>query len=179
MARSLRRQVRERAGNRCEYCRLPQQLTVLAMTGVTAMVRMTADQMDRLGAAWPAEVVGPELASADITAISNEVPFVPGCETNTSPDNLVFCSKPEYMETLTASGADIIGLTGNHQNDYGRSDALTSLEIYAEAGLPAMNNPSWFGLGAPAGPPAPILDKLNQAVRKLLAEPDVIAPPGP
>jgi hypothetical protein len=29
MARSLRRQVRERARNRCEYCHLPQQLTVL------------------------------------------------------------------------------------------------------------------------------------------------------
>ncbi|MCC6458277.1 MAG: CapA family protein [Caldilineaceae bacterium] len=112
------------------------RLTVVAMTGVTAMVRLTADQMDRRGAAWPAEVVGPELAAADITAISNEVPFVPDCETNTDEDNLVFCSKPEYMETLTASGADIIGLTGNHQNDYGLEDALTSLTIYEDAGLP-------------------------------------------
>jgi poly-gamma-glutamate synthesis protein (capsule biosynthesis protein) len=81
-------------------------------------------------------VVGPELAAADITAISNEVPFVPDCETNTDEDNLVFCSKPEYMETLRASGADIIGLTGNHQNDYGYNDALISLDIYAEEGLP-------------------------------------------
>jgi hypothetical protein len=112
------------------------KLTVVAMTGVTAMVRLTADQMDRLGTGWPAEVVGPELAAADITAISNEVPFVPDCETNTDEDNLVFCSKPEYMETLSASGADIIGLTGNHQNDYGLEDALTSLTIYEDAGLP-------------------------------------------
>jgi hypothetical protein len=114
----------------------PNKLTVLAMTGVTAMVRMSAEQMDIRGNAWPAEVVGPRLAAADITAISNEVPFVPGCETNTNIDNLVFCSKPEYMETLIASGADIIGLTGNHQNDYGTKDALTSLEIYEQAGLP-------------------------------------------
>lgn len=114
----------------------PARLTVVAMTGVTAMVRLTADQMDRLGNDWPARVVGPELAAADITVISNEVPFVPDCETNTSTDNLVFCSKPEYMETLVKSGADIIGLTGNHQNDYGLRNALTSLEIYAEAGLP-------------------------------------------
>ncbi len=105
------------------------------MTGVTAMVRFTAEQMDRRGPAWPAEVVGPELAAADITAISNEVPFVPDCETNTDEDNLVFCSKLDYMETLTASGADIIGLTGNHQNDYGLEDALTSLNIYEDAGL--------------------------------------------
>lgn len=112
------------------------RLTVVAMTGVTAMVRLTAEQMDLQGADWPAQVVGPELAAADITAISNEVPFVPGCETNTDRDNLVFCSKPEYMATLEASGVDIVGLTGNHQNDYGLEDALTSLEIYAEAGLP-------------------------------------------
>lgn len=113
-----------------------QRLTVVAMTGVTAMVRLTAEQMDKLGDDWPAQVVGPELAAADITAISNEVPFVPGCETNTDRDNLVFCSKPSYMATLKASGADIIGLTGNHQNDFGLENALTSLEIYAEAGLP-------------------------------------------
>ncbi|MCC6166326.1 MAG: CapA family protein [Caldilineaceae bacterium] len=112
------------------------RLTVVAMTGVTAMVRLTAEQMDRQGYDWPAQIVGPELAAADITAISNEVPFVPGCETNTDRDNLVFCSKPDYMATLEASGADIIGLTGNHQNDYGLEDALTSLTIYAEAGLP-------------------------------------------
>ncbi|MBP0629289.1 MULTISPECIES: tripartite tricarboxylate transporter substrate binding protein [unclassified Cupriavidus] len=56
-----------------------------------------------------------------------------------------------------------------------RLKVLPNVPTYAEAGLPAMNNPSWFGLAAPAGTPAPILDKLNQAVRKVLAEPDVIA----
>lgn len=114
----------------------PNQLTVLAMTGVTAMVRETAYQMDQFGPEWVAEVVGPELAAADITAVSNEVPFVPGCVTNTAADNLTFCSSPDYMAALEAVGTDIIGLTGNHQNDYGRTDALTSLDIYAEAGLP-------------------------------------------
>ncbi len=38
------------------------QLTVLAMTGVTAMTRQTAYQMELFGSEWPAEVVGPELA---------------------------------------------------------------------------------------------------------------------
>jgi hypothetical protein len=28
------------------------------------------------------------------------------------------------METLTASGVDIIGMTGNHQNDFGRENAV-------------------------------------------------------
>jgi len=116
--------------------RQAERLTVLAMTGVTAMVRGTAAQMDKFGSDWPARIIAPELASADITHVSNEVPFVPGCETDTSADNLIFCSKPDYMDALTALGVDIIGLTGNHQNDYSRAAALASLDIYAAAGLP-------------------------------------------
>ena len=114
----------------------PDRLTVVAMTGVTAMVRLTAREMDKRGVDWVAKVVGPELAAADITAISNEVPFVEGCETNTRMDNLTFCSKPEYLKALTDCGVDIIGLTGNHQNDYGREDAIQSLDFYEKANLP-------------------------------------------
>ncbi len=112
------------------------KLTVLAMTGVTAMVRFSAAQIDRYGPDWVAEVVGPELAAADITHISNEVPFVPDCETNTNAENFNFCSPPSYMAALEDAGVDIIGLTGNHQNDYGREAALGSLDMYEEAGLP-------------------------------------------
>lgn len=119
------------AGNRD-----PDQLTTLTMTGVTAMVRMMADEMDRRGAAWPAEYVGEELSSADITHISNEVPWVDDCETDLRMDNYNFCTKTEYIETLRLSGTDIIGLTGNHQNDFGRTAALHSLDIYEEEGWP-------------------------------------------
>ncbi|MCT9124345.1 tripartite tricarboxylate transporter substrate binding protein [Cupriavidus gilardii] len=56
-----------------------------------------------------------------------------------------------------------------------RLKLLPDVPTYAEAGLPAMNNPSWFGLGAPAGTPDAILDKLNDAVRQALADPEVIA----
>jgi poly-gamma-glutamate synthesis protein (capsule biosynthesis protein) len=111
------------------------RLTVVAMTGVTAMARFTAAAIDKNGPDWPAAVVGPELASADITAISDEVPFIPGCITNADRENLVFCSKPEYMATLKASGADIIGLTGNHLNDFGIKDSLQSLDIFRAEGL--------------------------------------------
>ncbi|MFY0477118.1 Bug family tripartite tricarboxylate transporter substrate binding protein [Achromobacter marplatensis] len=55
-----------------------------------------------------------------------------------------------------------------------RLKVLPDVPTYAEAGLPAMNNPSWFGLAAPAGTPAPVLDKLNAAVRQVLADPATI-----
>lgn len=116
--------------------RRDDRLTVIAMTGVTAMTRMTAQQMELNGPAWPAEVVGPELSTADITIVSNEVPFVDGCVPDLNPNNFNFCSAPEYMASLEAVGVDIIGLTGNHQNDFGDENALKSLDFYAEAGLP-------------------------------------------
>ncbi|NMK48040.1 tripartite tricarboxylate transporter substrate binding protein [Achromobacter sp. Bel] len=55
-----------------------------------------------------------------------------------------------------------------------RLKILPGVPTYAEAGLPAMNNPSWFGLAAPAGTPVPVLDKLNAAVRQALADPATI-----
>ena len=43
----------------------------------------------------------------------------------------------------------------------------------AEAGVPGYEATSWFGMFAPAGTPAPVLAKLNAAIVKLLAQPDV------
>jgi hypothetical protein len=114
----------------------PEKLTVLVMTGVTAMARMTALRMEQLGDyAYPAHVIGSELAAADITHISNEIPFVAGCEADPTLDNVILCSKPEYLASLEEVGADIVGLTGNHQNDFGPDAMLESLEIYAQQGL--------------------------------------------
>ncbi|WP_151449014.1 Bug family tripartite tricarboxylate transporter substrate binding protein [Lacisediminimonas profundi] len=55
-----------------------------------------------------------------------------------------------------------------------RLKILPNVPTYAEAGLAPMNNPSWFGIGAPAGTPAPILAKLNSAVKQALESPDVV-----
>jgi len=56
-----------------------------------------------------------------------------------------------------------------------RLKKLPNVPTFAELGMPALNHPSWFGIGAPAGVPAPILDTLNKAVVQALAEKDVIA----
>lgn len=55
-----------------------------------------------------------------------------------------------------------------------RIPALPNIPTFAELGLPAMNQPSWYGIGAPAGVPDAILDTLNNAVKKALAEPEVV-----
>lgn len=50
-----------------------------------------------------------------------------------------------------------------------RSAAVPDVPTFAEVGLEAVNDPSWFGLIAPAGLPAEILETLNKAAVKALS----------
>jgi tripartite-type tricarboxylate transporter receptor subunit TctC len=52
-----------------------------------------------------------------------------------------------------------------------RAAALPDLPTVAESGLPGFDAEAWFGLVAPAGTPAPIRARLEEAVGKVLAEP--------
>jgi poly-gamma-glutamate synthesis protein (capsule biosynthesis protein) len=114
----------------------PNKLTVLVMTGVTAMARTTALRMEQKGYEYPAKVIGPILSKADLTHISNEVPFYPECQVDASENNLTLCSKPDYMESLRAVGVDLVGLTGNHMNDFGKDANLWSMQFYEDQGIP-------------------------------------------
>ena len=55
-----------------------------------------------------------------------------------------------------------------------RSSAMPELPTVAEAALPGFDVGSWFGLLAPAGTPEPIISKLNEAVVRILREPEMI-----
>jgi Bacterial capsule synthesis protein PGA_cap len=113
----------------------PGKLTVLAMTGTTALVRATADRMELHGVLYPGEEIRTVLRTADITHISNEVSFMPGCPT---PDpwtsSLQFCSDPRYIALLEDIGTDVVELTGNHLLDYGPQPFLTTLDMYDQSG---------------------------------------------
>lgn len=111
------------------------KMLTINMTGVTALVRGTANRMEQNGILYPAEQITDTLLAADITHISNEIPFVEGC-TGARDSALVFCSKPEYFELLQHVGTDVVELTGNHMNDYGPQWMEYTLDIYDEAGLP-------------------------------------------
>lgn len=115
----------------------PGKLTTLVMTGVTAMARGTAAAIERAGdPAYPARVIGPELALANITHVSNEIPFIEGCMVNNTENNLQLCSDPSYWAALELMGTDIVGLSGNHVNDFGRDGARESLGWYKENKIP-------------------------------------------
>ena len=113
----------------------PERMTELIMTGVTAMCRLTADRMERHGVLYPALVVSDVLRAADITHVSNEVPFIKDCPVNIARGNLTFCSDYPYWEALEAIGTDIVGLSGNHVNDYGYDGARESIAFYRDRGI--------------------------------------------
>jgi len=112
-----------------------EQRTVLIMTGVTALTRATAHQMAVRGNQFPGQDIQHWLTSADITHISNEVPFASNCP---SPDpnqqNLIFCSSPDRIDLLSYVGADIIELSGNHMLDYGIEAMNLTLKMYEDRG---------------------------------------------
>jgi tripartite-type tricarboxylate transporter receptor subunit TctC len=62
-----------------------------------------------------------------------------------------------------------------------RSPELPDVPTIAEAGVPGYEATSWFGMFAPAATPAPVVAKLNAALVKVLADPEVkkkLAEPG-
>jgi len=120
-----------------------KKLTAVILTGVTALVRATAWEMERKGITYPAEDIGELMRGADITHISNEVPFAEDCPApDPSQRNLVFCSDPSYIDLLEAVGADVIELSGDHFRDWGEEAMLFTLDLYDQHDLP------YYGGGA-------------------------------
>jgi poly-gamma-glutamate synthesis protein (capsule biosynthesis protein) len=117
-----------------------QRMTVVAMTGVTAMVRKTAQLMDTKGITYPAKDIKPWFEDADLVHISNEASFKPDCVTQIT--GVSFCSHDNYIRLLEEIGANVIELTGNHLGDKGAQWVDHSLEMYRERGW------HWFGGGA-------------------------------
>lgn len=120
-----------------------EKLTTVILTGVTALTRATATEMEIKGVLAPAESIGATMREADIAHVSNEVPFARDCP---EPDwtqevDLVFCSNDKYIDLLKEIGTDVVELTGDHFRDWGPEAMLHTLEIYEDAGM------AYFGGG--------------------------------
>jgi poly-gamma-glutamate synthesis protein (capsule biosynthesis protein) len=110
------------------------RMAIVAMTGVTALVRGTAVKMEQKGITYPAEKIRAWLATADVTHISNEVSFWENCPPPSFTSGVVMCSDPRYMELLRYVGTDVIELTGNHLWDYGYQRLIPTIEMYEQEG---------------------------------------------
>ncbi|MCC6147183.1 MAG: CapA family protein [Anaerolineaceae bacterium] len=121
----------------------PNHLTTVILTGVTALVRGTASMMELKGMTYPGRDIRDILRQGDITHISNEIPFSPKCPMPyLQENNLVFCSRPQYIELLRDVGTDIVELTGDHFQDWGPEAMFYTLEMYKKEGW------NYYGGGA-------------------------------
>jgi poly-gamma-glutamate synthesis protein (capsule biosynthesis protein) len=116
-----------------------RRMTVLTMTGVTALSRTIAARMEANGVAYPAAEIGPVLRRHDLLHISNEVSFSDACP-GPMPGTR-FCSDPRYIRLLEDVGADIVELSGNHNLDWGPDAARATLRMYRARGW------RWFAGG--------------------------------
>jgi tripartite-type tricarboxylate transporter receptor subunit TctC len=65
---------------------------------------------------------------------------------------------------VKSNAVRLLAVTGDRPNP-----ALPSVPTAQQAGLPAYNVASWNAIAAPAGTPAPVMERLSQAVQQALA----------
>jgi hypothetical protein len=118
------------------------RMTVVMMTGVTALARGTASAMEREGMTYPARDIIDWLLEPDVTHISNEVSFARDCGPPARSGAMSFCSSMKYFNLLRYVDVDVVELTGNHLVDWGESAMLNTLKMYRDWIIPS------FGGGA-------------------------------
>jgi len=77
---------------------------------------------------------------------------------------------PSALPHIQAGKLRALGVQANK-----RVPSLPDVPTYAEMGMGEIGKPAWFGIVAPANTPAPIVAKLNDAIRVALKDPAVVA----
>ncbi|CAG9178514.1 Bug family tripartite tricarboxylate transporter substrate binding protein [Cupriavidus pampae] len=80
----------------------------------------------------------------------------------------MFDNTPSAMPHVKAGRLRAIAITSAK-----RSPLLPDVPTVSESGFPGFDVQSWFAIAAPAGTPRPIVDKINTALNKALANPEV------
>ena len=75
---------------------------------------------------------------------------------------MMFDNMPSSLPLVREGKLRALGVTS-----LARSPAAPEIPTIAEQGLPGFDAVSWFALFAPAGTPRPIVDKLQQEVKKI------------
>ena len=112
------------------------KMTVVIMSGTTALVRTTAYKIEFHGVDYPISDIKDWFLSADIRHVSNEISFNEDCP---DPDpwttSMRFCSNVKYIPVLQNLGINVVELTGNHLNDYGPEKLVETTAVYKENGM--------------------------------------------
>ena len=77
-------------------------------------------------------------------------------------------SIPDFIENHKAGKLRIVAVIGSK-----RQALLPQVPTFGELGIKGLEELPYYGLFAPAGTPQPVLERLNQALAKVVAMPDV------
>ena len=83
--------------------------------------------------------------------------------------DMMFENLPSVMGQIQGNAVKALAVTTRQ-----RSKALPDVPTLAELGLKDFDVSAWFGLAAPAGLPAAMLATLEQALQKIMRDPEVI-----
>jgi tripartite-type tricarboxylate transporter receptor subunit TctC len=81
---------------------------------------------------------------------------------------MIFQTSPEAMPLIRANQAKPIAVTTAK-----RLASLPDIPTVAEAGVPGYKSTGWLAVAAPAGTPAPIVERLNAELIKIIRMPGV------
>ncbi|OVZ58283.1 hypothetical protein CDO44_14970 [Pigmentiphaga sp. NML080357] len=74
------------------------------------------------------------------------------------------------LPPVKAGKLKALAITGHR-----RSPLAPDVPTFAEAGYPEVNFSTWYGLWGPANLPAPVVEKLEEAIKRVVAEPETRA----
>ncbi len=134
------------------------KMTVLIMTGTTALARVIMWKIDNKGYEHPIELIKDWFLNADLKHVSNEASFNEDC-VYTDAYTMSLCAKPDQIKVLENLGINVVESTGNHLNDFGSDKFVDTLAMYQERG--------WLNFGGginqeSAQAPATVLDHGNK-----------------
>jgi tripartite-type tricarboxylate transporter receptor subunit TctC len=81
---------------------------------------------------------------------------------------MMFDAVPSLYPFITAGKLRVLAAASPE-----RHRLLPDVPSFAELGLPKMDIALWYGIVAPGGTPAPIVQRLNAELVKILAMPDI------
>jgi tripartite-type tricarboxylate transporter receptor subunit TctC len=82
---------------------------------------------------------------------------------------IMFDAAPSLIQHVRSGKLRVFGAASGERNRL-----LPDVPTFAELGYPQVAVSLWYGLLAPAGTPAPVIDKLNAAIGKVLASSEVV-----
>jgi tripartite-type tricarboxylate transporter receptor subunit TctC len=122
----------------------------------------------------PAFTIATELFKLKTGAPSQSIPYKGSGESIVSVVGgqtlLTIADGPPAIPMVKGGQARALAVTGSV-----RSPELPDVPTMAEAGLPEVNSALWSGLFIQAGTPAPIVKKLEETLRRVIADPEVTA----